>query len=64
MAVLPHRPGLCGVLVIDKAAGMTSFDVVARARQALSERRIGHAGTLISAILLLFRPRGIFGREG
>jgi len=34
------------VLGIDKAAGMTSFDVVARARQALSERRIGHAGTL------------------
>jgi tRNA pseudouridine55 synthase len=32
--------------VVDKAAGLTSFDVVARARRALGERRIGHAGTL------------------
>jgi tRNA pseudouridine55 synthase len=35
-----------GVLVIDKSAGMTSHDVVARARHILHERRIGHAGTL------------------
>ncbi len=35
-----------GVLVVDKASGLTSFDVVARARRALGERRIGHAGTL------------------
>jgi len=35
-----------GVLVIDKPAGMTSHDVVARCRRALGERRIGHAGTL------------------
>jgi len=35
-----------GVLVIDKAAGMTSHDVVARARHILHERRIGHSGTL------------------
>ncbi len=35
-----------GVLVVDKAPGLTSFDVVARARRALGERRIGHAGTL------------------
>jgi tRNA pseudouridine55 synthase len=33
-------------LVIDKAPGLTSFDVVARGRRALGERRIGHAGTL------------------
>lgn len=46
MTALSLRPGPCGVLVIDKAAGMTSFDVVARTRQALGERRIGHAGTL------------------
>ncbi len=32
--------------MIDKAVGMTSFDVVALARRALGERRIGHAGTL------------------
>ena len=34
------------VLLVDKPAGMTSHDVVARARRALSVRRIGHAGTL------------------
>ncbi|MGY1668840.1 tRNA pseudouridine(55) synthase TruB [Geodermatophilus sp. SYSU D00696] len=35
-----------GVLLVDKAAGMTSHDVVARARRVLSVRRVGHAGTL------------------
>src|SRR6187455_1839803 len=35
-----------GVLVIDKPAGMTSHDVVARTRHILHERRIGHTGTL------------------
>ena len=35
-----------GVLVVDKPSGMTSHDVVAAARRALSERRIGHTGTL------------------
>ncbi|MBI3636219.1 MAG: tRNA pseudouridine(55) synthase TruB [Candidatus Rokubacteria bacterium] len=35
-----------GVLVIDKAAGPTSFDVVATVRKALGIRRVGHAGTL------------------
>jgi tRNA pseudouridine55 synthase len=35
-----------GLLLVDKAAGMTSHDVVALARRALGERRIGHAGTL------------------
>src|SRR3954471_20404651 len=35
-----------GLLLVDKAGGMTSHDVVARARRALSVRRIGHAGTL------------------
>jgi tRNA pseudouridine55 synthase len=35
-----------GVLVIDKAAGMTSHDVVNRARRILQERSIGHLGTL------------------
>ncbi len=31
---------------VDKPAGCTSHDVVARVRRALSERRVGHAGTL------------------
>jgi tRNA pseudouridine55 synthase len=35
-----------GVLIIDKPSGMTSHDVVAIARRALGERRIGHTGTL------------------
>ena len=35
-----------GLLVIDKAAGMTSHDVVAAVRRILKERRIGHTGTL------------------
>lgn len=35
-----------GVLVVDKPAGLTSHDVVAAARRALKERRIGHTGTL------------------
>jgi tRNA pseudouridine55 synthase len=35
-----------GLLVIDKPAGPTSHDVVARARRLLRERRIGHTGTL------------------
>ena len=35
-----------GVLVVDKPRDLTSHDVVAVARRALSERRIGHTGTL------------------
>ena len=35
-----------GLLVIDKPSGLTSHDVVARARHILHERRIGHTGTL------------------
>ena len=35
-----------GVLIIDKPAGMTSHDVVARVRRILREQRVGHTGTL------------------
>jgi len=35
-----------GFLVIDKPAGWTSHDVVARVRKLLNEKRVGHAGTL------------------
>lgn len=35
-----------GVLVIDKPAGPTSFEVVARVRRALRAAKAGHAGTL------------------
>lgn len=40
-------PGrLHGYLVIDKPAGWTSHDVVARVRKLTGERKVGHAGTL------------------
>lgn len=35
-----------GVLIIDKPSGWTSHDVVSRLRRILSERSIGHLGTL------------------
>lgn len=35
-----------GILLVDKPGGMTSHDVVSRARRALSTRKVGHAGTL------------------
>lgn len=35
-----------GVLIIDKPPGLTSHDVVGRARRILGERSIGHLGTL------------------
>lgn len=47
---------LNGILVLDKARGMTSHDVVARARRITGQRRIGHAGTLdpiATGVLLL-----------
>ena len=45
-----------GFSVVDKQAGWTSHDVVARARKVLGERRVGHAGTLdpdATGVLLL-----------
>ena len=35
-----------GLVVVDKAAGMTSHDVVARVRRLARTRRVGHGGTL------------------
>jgi tRNA pseudouridine55 synthase len=35
-----------GLVIVDKPAGMTSHDVVARLRRILHTRKIGHAGTL------------------
>lgn len=40
---MADRPGL---VLLDKPAGMTSHDVVARFRRASGERRTGHTGTL------------------
>lgn len=39
-------PAPSGLLVVDKAAGWTSHDVVAKLRGVLGTRKIGHAGTL------------------
>ncbi len=51
---------LNGVVVINKAAGMTSHDVVARARRILGTKRVGHAGTLdplaTGVLILLVGP--------
>lgn len=43
-----RRPAsdLDGVLLIDKPAGWTSHDIVAKARGITGQRRIGHTGTL------------------
>lgn len=42
----PALPPGGGLLLVDKPAGPTSHDVVARLRRILGTRRIGHAGTL------------------
>ena len=60
----PRRPDADvppGVLLVDKPGGMTSHDVVARARRALSVRKVGHAGSLdpmATGVLLLGLGRG------
>jgi tRNA pseudouridine55 synthase len=35
-----------GIVLVDKSAGMTSHDVVARCRRIFGTRKVGHAGTL------------------
>jgi tRNA pseudouridine55 synthase len=50
-----------GVLLVDKAEGMTSHDVVALARRQLGTKKIGHCGTLdpiATGLLLLTVGRG------
>ena len=39
-------PVIDGVVVVDKAAGWTSHDVVAKCRGIFGQKRVGHAGTL------------------
>ncbi len=43
MSDAPAGPGL---VILDKPAGMTSHDVVARCRRIFATRRVGHSGTL------------------
>src|SRR2546423_4250464 len=50
-----------GVLLVDKAAGMTSHDVVALVRRRLEIKKVGHCGTLdpiATGLLLLTLGRG------
>src|SRR3984893_13957148 len=50
-----------GVLLVDKAGGMTSHDVVALVRRRLQIRKVGHCGTLdpiATGLLLLTLGRG------
>jgi tRNA pseudouridine55 synthase len=50
-----------GVLLVDKAAGMTSHDVVALVRRQLGIKKVGHCGTLdpiATGLLLLTIGRG------
>ena len=50
-----------GVLLIDKAAGMTSHDVVAIVRNRLETQKVGHCGTLdpfATGLLLVVVGRG------
>ena len=50
------EPVRSGLVVVDKAAGMTSHDVVARVRRLAGTRKVGHAGTLdpmATGVLLL-----------
>ncbi len=42
----PSTPGIDGVLLVDKANGPTSHDVVAKVRRIAGQPRIGHGGTL------------------
>ncbi|MGA2986198.1 MAG: tRNA pseudouridine(55) synthase TruB [Terriglobia bacterium] len=45
-AIAAPQPEISGVLIIDKPAGITSHDVVARVRKILHQRQVGHFGTL------------------
>ncbi len=46
MGKQPSNAGPHGVVVIDKPAGWTSHDVVAKSRGVLGTRKVGHSGTL------------------
>ena len=50
-----------GVLLVDKAPGMTSHDVVAITRRSLGTKKVGHCGTLdplATGLLLVVLGRG------
>lgn len=58
---MSSQNNLDGVLLVDKAQGMTSHDVVAITRRALGTKKIGHCGTLdplATGLLILTVGRG------
>jgi tRNA pseudouridine55 synthase len=59
--VTPSNATPDGVLLVDKAEGMTSHDVVALVRRKLEIKKVGHCGTLdpiATGLLLLTIGRG------
>lgn len=60
----PMRPAentIDGVLLVDKAPGMTSHDVVAIVRRQLGTKKVGHCGTLdplATGLLIVVLGRG------
>ena len=63
----PPPPGPDGVLLVDKAGGPTSHDVVASVRRRFRLRKVGHGGTLDPQatgllVLLLGRATKLSGR--
>jgi len=58
---VPTPEPVDGLLVVDKPAGLTSHDVVARVRRLAGTRKVGHAGTLdpmATGVLVLGLGRG------
>ncbi len=59
--MIPSAATPDGVLLVDKAGGMTSHDVVAIVRRRLEIKKVGHCGTLdplATGLLLLTLGRG------
>jgi tRNA pseudouridine55 synthase len=59
--MIPTENIIDGVLLVDKAPGMTSHDVVAIVRRQLGTRKVGHCGTLdplATGLLIIVLGRG------
>jgi tRNA pseudouridine55 synthase len=46
LSAVDKEPELCGLLLVDKQASITSHDLVARVRKIASQKKVGHIGTL------------------
>ncbi len=60
-AMRPPENTIDGVLLVDKAPGMTSHDVVAIVRRQLGTKKVGHCGTLdplATGLLIVVLGRG------